>query len=140
MTDTLSRFEDKYVVCPTGCWVWMGCKLPRGYGRFWKDGGMRLAHRVAYELFTGPIPDGLQLDHLCRVPGCVNPAHLEAVTHAENVRRGDRTRYNADKTHCPQGHPYDEENTFIYSDGRRECRICNRRRSLSYYHRTKDLK
>ena len=82
---------------------------------------MALAHRVAYELQVGPIPVGLQLDHLCRVRSCVNPAHLEPVTSAENTRRGLR----AMKTHCPQGHPYAGENLLIRPTGQRRCRTCH---------------
>lgn len=83
----------------------------------------RYAHRVAYEHLVGPIPDGMQLDHLCRNRTCINPAHLEPVTARENVRRARSL-----VSQCPSGHPYDEENTRIY-DGRRYCRACHRARS-----------
>jgi hypothetical protein len=79
------------------CWIFTGSHLPTGYGQFWLDGTMRSAHRVSYELHVGKIPDGLQLDHLCRVRSCINPAHLEPVTLQENNRRGR-------KTHCKYGH------------------------------------
>lgn len=112
------------------CWPWKGRLQPSGYARFHLPGvghGMA-AHRFAYELLVGPIPDGLQLDHLCRVRHCVNPAHLEPVTGFENVHRSPITAatVNARKTHCPQGHPYNEANTLRYR-GERICVTCRRR-------------
>ena len=96
---------------------------------------MILAHRFSYEHFRELIPEGLQIDHLCRVRHCVNPVHMEAVTQQENIRRGkagQRTgELNLAKTHCPYGHPYDEENTYvILSTGNRQCRICRRERDI----------
>jgi HNH endonuclease len=76
----------------TGCWLWQGALHSAGYGFLSVGGRNQLAHRVAYRLFVGPIPDGLELDHLCRVKHCVNPAHLEPVTTAENLRRGREAR------------------------------------------------
>lgn len=108
-----------------GCWLWTAALDPAGYGRF-KEAGrgglVRLAHRIAYQLVVGPIPTGLQLDHLCRVRRCVNPAHLEPVTSAENTRRG--IHHNSNKTHCLLGHAYTAENTYTTPRGSRECRIC----------------
>ena len=113
-----------------GCWLWMGA-LAHGYGRV-KDGKKIVqAHRFAYELLRGPIPDGLQIDHLCRIPNCVNPEHMEPVTMSENLRRG--VHFERNRTHCPQGHPYDELNTRHTSRGDRICRACERER----YHRRK---
>lgn len=106
---------------------------PHGYVRV-KVGGSRLAvhaHRLAYEAVKGPIPAGLQIDHLCRVRNCVNPDHLEAVTQQENVRRGRVGENTRSKTHCPQGHPYDEANTYRNPAGSRNCRTCHR----ASYHR-----
>lgn len=109
-----------------GCWLWNASRKDDGYGRFWLDGRMVYAHRTAYELLVGPIPEGLQLDHLCRTPACVNPEHLEPVTQQENILRGIGIPViNARKTHCPSGHPYDTENTILY-ENRRYCRPCQR--------------
>lgn len=108
------------------CWPWLGMTR-RGYGRFYvAKGALRSAHRISYELLVGPIPEGLELDHLCRNHSCVNPAHLEPVTHRENVLRGEGLAAKcAVKTHCSKGHPYDEANTYIEPKGKkRHCRVC----------------
>lgn len=116
-----------------GCWLWRGSIGANGYGTFAVDGRREshrhaCAHRVAYELTVGPIPDGLVLDHLCNVRSCVNPAHLEPVTQAENVRRAPRpANQNTDKTHCVWGHEFTPDNTRLSPDGRhRACRKCER--------------
>ena len=127
MTDTLTRFEDKYVVCPgTACWIWTAGISSNGYAVFW-DRGPKKAHRFAYERFVGPVPAGLELDHLCRVRHCVNPEHLEPVTRAENCKRGNLNKHHTAKTHCPHGHPYDDANTYITPEGWRACRACKER-------------
>lgn len=106
----------------TGCWIWGGARHANGYGRISHQNKSKLVHRFSYEWHVGPIPTGLQLDHLCRNRACCNPAHLEPVSGRTNVLRGDTiTASNARKTHCPQGHPY----TRIYA-GKRRCLICNR--------------
>jgi len=113
----------------TPCWEWTASKDKDGYGHFAVGRRMALAHRIAYEAFTGPIPDGLESDHLCRNPSCVNPLHLEPVTSKVNSQRG-LTGLAAGavmkaKTHCPHGHPYDEVNTYFRKNGDRLCKTCS---------------
>ena len=116
----------------SGCWLWLGSLDQDGYGLININKLLRRAHRAFYELLKGEIPSGLQLDHLCRVRCCVNPDHLEPVTCGENVRRGlnvgpnsPGAAFHKSKTHCPHGHPYDEENTRIFRGGR-YCKECIR--------------
>lgn len=121
----------------TGCWLWQKRRDRDGYGRFKVDCKVQGAHRVSYELFVGPIPDGLPLDHLCRTRHCVNPAHLEPVTVRENTLRSPLaiTALNVLKTHCPAGHPYDDDNTYRADGGIRSCRACGRVKQRAYRQR-----
>lgn len=98
----------------------------QGYTRITVKGVRWLAHRLEWEKINGPVPEGLELDHLCRNRWCVNPDHLEPVTHQENIRRGSQRKWNTDVTHCKHGHPFDEENTRHRPDGGRTCRTCHR--------------
>jgi hypothetical protein len=119
-------FAEKFAVNADGCWLWAGAHDPEGYGHFWNGQRAVVAHRWAYESFVGPVPSDLELDHLCRVRDCVNPDHLEAVSHRENSLRGvGQSAIHAGKTHCDNGHPFDQANTYVW-DGRRFCRACNR--------------
>lgn len=107
---------------PGGCWLWKGANTLRkgieaGYGRAYMDGRMMLAHRVAYELEHGPIPNGLDIDHLCRTTLCVNPLHLEACSRKENYRRGLHTNK---KSHCKRNHKLIKKNL----DKKGQCRLC----------------
>lgn len=120
-----------------GCWLWTRSVCMSGYGRVQVAGKLQGAHRAASSLANGAIPDGLQLDHLCRVRCCINPDHLELVTAAENTRRGigvgaAMVARQKSKTHCPIGHPYSEENTRIHRGGRR-CMECDRRKARERY-------
>lgn len=123
--DDERRFLSKVHERPDGCWIWVGGRRSNGYADFsvGAHGHVR-AHRWSYERWVGPIPDGLEIDHLCRVRACVNPDHLEPVTGAENNRRAPGCQ---PKARCKNGHPFDEENTYIRKDrNKRECRACRR--------------
>lgn len=116
------------------CWEWTGGKNYQGYGHFQLGFKNTVrAHRLAYELFVGEIPNGLHLDHLCRNTSCVNPDHLEAVTRKVNMERGA----HAMKTHCPRGHEYNKKNTYNKPTGGRACRICTRVATDKYQARKK---
>ena len=127
------RFWTKVRVDENGCWRWLASVTDRGYANFDFNGGKRRAHRVSYQELVGPIPDGLVVDHLCRVRDCVNPAHLEAVTIWENTLRSTSpTAELSRRTHCPKGHPLSGSNLAAYRlklDGRRNCKTCNRDRT-----------
>jgi hypothetical protein len=108
---------------PEACWLWTSA-LVQGYGKFRLNRRFVGAHRLSYELLVGPIPEGLTLDHLCRTPACVNPAHLEPVTMRENLlRSGNPCAINATKTHCVRGHPLEGDN-IVWSKTGRACRTC----------------
>lgn len=121
------------------CWNWIGSISKSGYGKFTLNQKPSYAHRASYELIKGKIPDGLQIDHLCRNRKCVNPEHLEVVTQQENKKRGlagfiTGLKQRA-KTHCPQGHEYSKENTYFSKHkkgNKRHCRIC---KQISYHTR-----
>ena len=118
------RFYSKINYLPSGCHQWTGA-LDAGYGRFYLRGKSHLAHRVAWELEHGTIPRSLQVDHLCRNRGCVNPDHLELVTLKENVLRGiGITATNKAKTHCRNGHELHGYNAYVTKRGSRQCRTC----------------
>ena len=119
----VERFLSKVEITPS-CWIWMAQKV-RGYGQFRGERSMMRAHRFSYELFVGPIADGMTIDHLCRNPSCVNPEHLEPVSMRENTLRGfGPSAQNARKTHCIHGHALTDKNLILHKDGRRQCHQC----------------
>jgi hypothetical protein len=134
----IERFMQRVERVENGCWLWTGTVHKFGYGVARHRGHRVRAHRLAYELFIGPVPDGLTVDHVCHNGSgcdgghaclhrrCVNPAHLEAVTNGVNVLRGESPlARHARKTHCPRDHEYTSENTRVYR-GKRYCRACHR--------------
>ena len=133
------RFLNKISPEPnSGCFLWTGALSGTGYGSSWdkRQGKVRPAHIIMWERENGPVPKGMELDHKCRVPSCVNPRHLEPVSHRENLRRGSQrggvilAALQKAKTECPRGHEYTAQNTYVLS-GRRSCRTCHRIREVS---------
>ena len=136
--DTLpERFWRKVQKFDHGCWVWTASDNGFGYGLFKVGRNMRRVHKLVYEAIHGPVPSGLELDHLCRNRRCCNPAHLEAVTKSVNQKRGlaglASSRRAAAITHCPSGHEYNEANSYYVKTNRggrgRKCKQCNRERA-----------
>lgn len=122
------KFFDR-VEFTDSCWLWVGPKLPNGYGRVSWMGKLTLTHRIAYEMLVGPIPSGLTIDHLCRVRACLRPDHLEPVALYINVMRGlNPTAINKRKTHCPRGHLLTPGNLVpsVAKRGARSCLACSR--------------
>lgn len=119
--DLMANLAGKFRVdTGTGCWLWIRSRHTHGYGKLRIGGKDYYAHRVAYEARYGPIPEGMEIDHLCCVKACCNPHHLEAVTHAENVRRIVRTPKKA----CRAGHLLTPDNTYSRGVGRVRCKAC----------------
>lgn len=117
------------------CWLWTGGTTNGGYGMFWFEGQMRVAHRWLYERINGAVPKELDLDHLCRTRACVNPSHLEPVTRSENLRRGEVPQLYNKPTKCKQGHEFTPENTINRAGGGRHCKTCTRASQARYRER-----
>lgn len=134
----------------TGCLRWTAAKNPKGYGRQWDGNRVQQVHRLAYEAWVGPIPDGLEIDHLCRTRDCIEPTHLEPVTHAENL---DRRVWSgapvgrpagALPEECSKGHQYTPENTSYYNIKKtggtgRKCKTCKAEQNRKRYQHGKEL-
>lgn len=137
MMDTMPERISRRITRTPQCWSWIGPVNSSGYGNARYCGRVEGVHRIAYLVWIGPIPEGMEVDHLCRMRRCVNPDHLELVTRRENNRRVASLT-----TQCPNGHEYDEENTNIrHRKGwvLRECRKCSRARNREYRRRTHPL-
>lgn len=132
----LLRFQ-KYIELDLleGCWLWKSNINENGYGYFKINYKNMRAHRVSYQYWNGPISKNYEIDHLCRNRSCVNPQHLEAVTHQENTKRGLQSKphlnQHVNKTHCKRGHEFNEKNTYV-KDSSRHCRICHKERCRKY--------
>lgn len=128
MSELPERIEQKFIPEPnSGCWLWLGHRNRDGYGRVQIGGQAKNAHVIVYRFLIGPVPQGMELDHKCRVRCCVNPSHLEPVTHRENMLRGHGfSAVNAAKTHCINGHELSEENLMQGTERKigRRCRLC----------------
>lgn len=131
------RFNSRFIPVPfSGCWIWTANLRKDGYADIGDGPKKKLAHRVSYELHKGSIPDGMVIDHLCRVPCCVNPSHLEAVSPRENYIRGiglpTMLERLSKRTHCKNGHEVSVLNTHVNELGQRSCRVCWRTRARFY--------
>ena len=145
-TPLLARLEARFNRT-AGCWIWTGKVDNTGYGSFgMRDNGKsrtRSAHKIVYEVFVGKVPDGMQLDHLCRTPLCVNPEHLEVVTPRENTMRSNGlAAVNARKTHCKWGHEFTADNTYVPAKrpNRRYCKICRSEAVKKYKNKSQAYK
>jgi hypothetical protein len=128
------RLKESFVPAGAGdCWPWLGAMDGDGYGIFRYRGRHLKAHKAVYEKLVGPVPAGRELDHTCCNRRCVNPAHLEPVTHRENILRGDTLpAKNAAKTHCDRGHEFIPGNTYMTPRGFRQCRACGAENTRKY--------
>lgn len=140
----IDRFMEKVSPEPnTGCWLWSGSSCDKGYGMFNLNGKTVRAHRLSYEIHNGKIAEGMHILHKCDNPCCVNPEHLSVGTNHDNVKDklSKRRDHNQRKTHCPLGHPYDNENTGVWG-GMRYCKECRKlkqraRRAANINHKEK---
>ena len=126
MSTLEDRFWAKVNRVDASCWDWLASRTPKGYGHLSVNGRLVSAHRAVWILCRGPIPEGFEIDHICRNRGCVRPEHLQVVPPGFNVRQGveEHVRRKRAQTHCIHGHPLDSENTYVTKDKRRKCRTC----------------
>ncbi|NWA62995.1 HNH endonuclease [Pantoea sp. B9002] len=125
----------------SGCWEFTGSLYKNGYGQIWNGARAEQAHRVAYRFYVAEIPADKEIDHLCKNRRCVNPKHLDIVTHQENIARSNTVMgENARKTHCMRGHPLEGENLIITKQKTRQCRICSNMRARNAKARRKEKK
>lgn len=128
--EPLTRLLDKIEIAGE-CWLWQASTNSDGYGQFQLYGRPWRAHRASWTLHIGPIPEGLHVLHSCDTPLCINPSHLRLGTHQENMQdrvlRKTGTNQHKGKTHCKRGHEYNQENTYVRKDGRRQCNPCRRK-------------
>jgi hypothetical protein len=147
-TERFWKFVDKDGPVPEGradlgpCWLWTGHHSTRGYGYFWGNGKEIIAARFAYESEYGKVPEGLELDHLCKTPPCIRPSHLEPVTHKVNVLRGEGvSAMFARRTHCARGHDLTIEGAFYYARTKngfsRRCKRCHMLHCKEQYQKRK---
>lgn len=139
----LRNLETDYLVKDTGytsdCWLWQRSLTTTGYGQIKRNGIYKFVHRLAYEKEYGPIADGLVIDHLCRQRSCIRPDHLEAVTHQENLLRGETIAANhAKRKDCRNGHSLEGDNLYMTPNGRRNCRKCRSEAMKRYSKRKRE--
>lgn len=134
----IERLLAKVEIDDSGCWIWRGAHNRAGYGYIGNPHDKTGVHRASYEFYKGPIPMGLQIDHLCRKPACANPDHLEAVSCRVNILRGvSPAAREARQTHCKRGHPLNLLNTYVQpSNGQRSCKTCRQERKHRYWRAT----
>jgi hypothetical protein len=140
-TDLPHRISEKIHIDENGCWIWHASRTPAGYGKVWWNGQLIGSHRLTYTLLAGEIPDGLVIDHLCRVRECCNPEHLRPCTQLENVHAPGSlcpSAIQAKRTHCPKGHPLTGDNLFTYR-GHRDCLTCRRERTRQQHIRERQV-
>src|ERR1039458_2266809 len=131
----IERLMGRFMaVTETGCWIWLGALDWYGYGKVSFKSRNLLAHRAMYEQTMGRVPPGMELDHTCRVRCCVNPRHMEPVTHAENIRRGNGGSNQWLKLCCPKGHPYSGTTKLPGGKVARICRVCISQRAKQKEH------
>jgi HNH endonuclease len=142
-TSVIERFNKKYYIDNNGCWIWIAYKDKNGYGIFRDKSSIIRAHRFSYQYYRGKIPKDLELDHvICQNPTCVNPNHLEAVSHKENILRGNSpSALHSKQTHCQNGHALNKDNIYFNKNANsRRCIICRRKNARDRYYRRINLR